>query len=46
LNFKRLNANADAAPITTELIATAEEIIKEFLTQDKNGILGDEKSIL
>jgi hypothetical protein len=46
LNFKRLNAKAEAAPITTELIATVEEIINEFCTHDKNGIFGDEKSIL
>jgi len=46
LNLKRLNANADAAPMITELIATVEEMIKEFLTQDKNGIFGLEKSIL
>jgi hypothetical protein len=46
LNFNRLNAKAEAAPITTELIATTEEIINEFFTHDKNGILGDEKSIL
>jgi hypothetical protein len=46
LNLRRLKAKAEAAPITTELIATVEEIIKEFLTQDKNGIFGEEKSIL
>jgi hypothetical protein len=46
LNFRRLNAKAEAAPITTELIATAEAIISEFFTHDKNGILGEEKSIL
>jgi hypothetical protein len=46
LNFNRLNAKAEAAPITTELIATAEAIIKEFFTHAKNGILGEEKSIL
>jgi len=46
LNFKRLNAKAEAAPITTELIATTDEMINEFFTHDKNGILGEEKSIL
>jgi hypothetical protein len=46
LNFKRLNAKAEAAPITTELIATTEAMINEFFTQDKNGIFGEEKSIL
>jgi hypothetical protein len=46
LNFKRLNAKAEAAPITTELIATTEEIINEFLTHDKNGINGELKSSL
>ena len=46
LNFKRLNAKAEAAPITTEKIATTDEMIKEFFTHDKNGILGEEKSIL
>jgi hypothetical protein len=46
LNFKRLNAKAEAAPITTELIATTDEIISEFFTQDKNGINGELKSSL
>jgi hypothetical protein len=46
LNFNRLKAKAEAAPITTELTATIEAIINEFFTQDKNGILGEEKSIL
>jgi hypothetical protein len=46
LNFKRLNAKAEAAPMTTELTATTEAMISEFFTHDKNGIFGEVKSIL
>ena len=40
LNFKRLKANADAAPTITDNTATVPAIIREFFIQVKYGIAG------
>jgi hypothetical protein len=45
LNFKRLKAKAEAAPITTDNTATVPAITREFLIQVKYGIAGSLKSL-
>jgi hypothetical protein len=45
LNFKRLNAKADAAPTTTDKTATVPAITSEFFIQVKYGIAGSLKSL-